>query len=54
MIFIFLMPQLVPDYQSSRLIVMEGSNLSDQQASETVRLAALQHRAADKVQIPTL
>ncbi|XP_071797205.1 unconventional myosin-XV-like isoform X2 [Asterias amurensis] len=46
--------QLIPDYQSSRLIVMEGSNLTDQQASETVRLAALQHRAADKVQIPTL
>ncbi|XP_038064735.1 unconventional myosin-XV-like [Patiria miniata] len=46
--------QVLPDYQSGRLVVLEFNTLTEQQKAKIVRLAILMHRAADKVQIPTV
>ncbi|XP_022092441.1 unconventional myosin-XV-like [Acanthaster planci] len=46
--------QVLPNYQNGHLVILEFNTLTEQQKTKIVRLAVLMHRAADKVQIPTM
>ncbi|XP_070579495.1 unconventional myosin-XV-like isoform X12 [Ptychodera flava] len=45
--------QVLPDYLSGRLLVMQNGVLTTEQQNEVARLAALQRKASDIVQMPT-
>ncbi|XP_064628723.1 unconventional myosin-XV-like isoform X2 [Lineus longissimus] len=46
--------QSLPSYLNGNLIVCKGSSLSNQQTIEIAKLAALQHKAKDNVNMPTM